>query len=120
MTSVSILIVSYNVRQYVAHAIDAILKSDVEEMEIIVVDNNSYDNTVSYLQDRYNHLRQIKIIENSDNIGFGKAINQAAVVAKGHYYFILNPDTIIQEETIPILQDYLDGHPGVGLSLIHI
>jgi len=41
MTFVSILIVSYNVRQYVAHAIDAILKSDVEEMEIIVVDNNS-------------------------------------------------------------------------------
>ena len=49
MTSVSILIVSYNVRQYVAHAIDAILKSDMEEMEIIVVDNNSYDNTVAYL-----------------------------------------------------------------------
>ena len=48
MTSVSILIISYNVRQYVAHTIDAILKSDVEEMEIIVVDNNSYDNTVSY------------------------------------------------------------------------
>ena len=43
MTTVSILIISYNVRQYVAHAIDAILKSDVEEMEIIVVDNNSYD-----------------------------------------------------------------------------
>ena len=90
MTSVSILIVSYNVRQYVAHAIDAILKSDVEEMEIIVVDNNSYDNTVSYLQDRYNHLRQIKIIENSDNIGFGKAINQAAVVAKGHYLSLIH------------------------------
>ena len=67
MTSVSILIVSYNVRQYVAHAIDAILKSDMEEMEIIVVDNNSYDNTVAYLQDRYHHLHQIKIIENSDN-----------------------------------------------------
>ena len=84
-------------------------------MEIIIVDNNSYDNTVAYLQDRYNHLHQIKIIENSDNVGFGKAINQAAMVAKADYYFILNPDTIIQEETIPTLQDYLDDHPGVGM-----
>ncbi|MFL3044397.1 MAG: glycosyltransferase [Candidatus Neomarinimicrobiota bacterium] len=116
MTSVSILIISYNVRQYVAHTIDAILKSDVEEMEIIVVDNNSYDNTVAYLQDRYNHLHQIKIIKNSDNVGFGKAINQAAVIAKGDYYFILNPDTIIQEETISILQEYLDDHPDVGMT----
>ena len=70
MATVSILIVSYNVRQYVAHAIDAILKSDAEEMEIIVVDNNSFDNTATYLEDRYNHLHQIKIIENSDNFGF--------------------------------------------------
>ena len=62
----------------------------------VQVDNNSYDNTVAYLQDRYNHLHQIKIIKNSDNVGFGKAINQAAVIAKGDYYFFLNPDTIIQ------------------------
>ena len=62
--NVSLLIVSYNVRQYVAHAIDSIVKSDFDDFEIIIIDNNSFDNTVPYLKERYGHLRQIKIIQN--------------------------------------------------------
>ena len=113
--SVSLLIVSYNVRQYIAHAIDAIIKSDLDDFEIIIIDNNSFDNTASYLKQRYSHLRQIKIVQNQENIGFGKAINQAASLAKGQYYLILNPDTIIQEETISTLKEYLDSNPEVGM-----
>ena len=113
--NVSLLIVSYNVCQYIAHAIDSILKSDLDNFEIIIIDNNSYDNTVSYLKERYDHLRQIKIIQNKENVGFGKAVNQAANIANGDYYLILNPDTIIQEETISILKDYLDNNPNVGM-----
>ena len=48
MKKVSVIIVSYNVRSYLAHAIDAILKSTYKKLEIIVVDNHSYDGTVSY------------------------------------------------------------------------
>ena len=113
--NVSLLIVSYNVRQYVAHAIDSIVKSDFDDFEIIIIDNNSFDNTVPYLKERYGHLRQIKIIQNQKNIGFGKAVNQAAKIAKGQYYLILNPDTIIQEETISTLKDYLEHNPKVGM-----
>ena len=113
--SVSLLIVSYNVRQYIAHAIDAIIKSDLDDFEIIIIDNNSFDNTASYLKERYSHLRQIKVVQNEENIGFGKAINQAASLAKGQYYLILNPDTIIQEETISTLKEYLDSNPEVGM-----
>ena len=113
--SVSLLIVSYNVRQYIAHAIDAIIKSDLDDFEIIIIDNNSFDNTASYLKERYSHLRQIKVFQNEENIGFGKAINQAASLAKGQYYLILNPDTIIQEETISTLKEYLDSNPEVGM-----
>ena len=113
--NVSLLIVSYNVRQYIAHAIDAIIKSDLDDIEIIVVDNNSFDNTVPYLKERYSHLRQIKILQNTENVGFGSAVNQAAAIAKGQYYLILNPDTIIQEETISTLKDYLEGNPNLGM-----
>ena len=113
--TVSLLIVSYNVRQYIAHAIVAIIKSDLDDFEIIIIDNNSFDNTASYLKERYSHLRQIKIVQNQENIGFGKAINQAASLAKGQYYLILNPDTIIQEETISTLKEYLDSNPEVGM-----
>ena len=89
MEKVSIIIISYNVRSYLAHAIDAIIKSEYKELEIIVVDNNSYDGTCEYLKEHYDNVSSINIISNKENIGFGKAVNQAAKIATGKYFLIL-------------------------------
>ena len=62
MEKVSIIIISYNVRSYLAHAIDAIIKSEYKELEIIVVDNNSYDGTCEYLKEHYDNVSSINII----------------------------------------------------------
>ena len=83
------------------------MKSDYGELEIIVVDNNSYDGTCEYLKENYDHVSSINVISNSENVGFGRAVNQAGKVATGGYYLILNPDTIIEEETISVLVNYL-------------
>tara|TARA_B110000263_G_C15311864_1_gene513939 strand:- start:764 stop:2824 length:2061 start_codon:yes stop_codon:yes gene_type:complete len=115
MEKVSIIIISYNVRSYLAHAIDAIMQSEYKELEIIVVDNNSYDGTCEYLKEHYNHVLSLNIISNEENIGFGKAVNQAAKIATGEYYLILNPDTIIEEDTISRLVDYLNNNKVVGM-----
>ena len=115
MEKVSIIIISYNVRSYLAHAIDAIIKSEYKELEIIVVDNNSYDGTCEYLKEHYDNVSSINIITNKENIGFGKAVNQAAKIATGKYFLILNPDTIIEEETISELVDYLYNNKNVGM-----
>ena len=115
MEKVSVIIISYNVRSYLAHAIDAIMKSDYEELEIIVVDNNSYDGTCEYLKENYDHVSSIHVISNSENVGFGRAVNQAGKVATGEYYLILNPDTIIEEETISVLVNYLYKNKNVGM-----
>ena len=115
MKKVSVIIISYNVRSYLAHAIDAIMKSDYEELEIIVVDNNSYDGTCEYLKENYDHVSSIDVISNSENIGFGRAVNQAGKVATGEYYLILNPDTIIEEETLSVLVNYLYKNKNVGM-----
>ena len=56
MKKVSVIIISYNVRSYLAHAIDSILKSNYENLEIIVVDNHSYDGTCDYLKENYQIL----------------------------------------------------------------
>ena len=112
MKKVSVIIVSYNVRSYLAHAIDAILKSDYKKLEIIVVDNNSYDGTREYLEDNF---PSINIISNDENVGFGKAVNQGSNLATGEYYLILNPDTIIEEETISVLVKYLMENEEVGM-----
>jgi hypothetical protein len=115
MEKVSIIIISYNVRSYLAHAIDAIIKSEYKELEIIVVDNNSYDGTCEYLKEHYDDISSINIISNKENIGFGKAVNQAAKIATGKYFLILNPDTIIEEETISELVYYLYNNKNVGM-----
>ena len=87
MPKVSIIIVSFNVRSYLVSAIDSILKSNYSNYEIIVVDNNSYDNTVDIVSDKY---PKVNIISNDENVGFGKAVNQGAKIASGDYFLILN------------------------------
>ena len=115
MKKVSVIIVSYNVRSYLAHAIDAVLKSTHERLEIIVVDNHSYDGTCDYLKENYQNIKSLHVISNSENIGFGKAVNQASEIATGEYIMVLNPDTIIEENTISTLVEYLEKNNSVGM-----
>ncbi len=109
---VSVLIVSYNVKEYVAHAIDSLMQSSIDNLEIIVVDNHSFDGTVDHIKKSYPN---VNVIPNKENVGFGKAVNQAANVANGDYFLILNPDTVVQENTIDILLKYLEQNDKVGM-----
>ena len=110
---VSVLIVSYNVKQYIIHCIVSINKSDYTgSIEIIVVDNNSFDGSLDAIKSK---LKNVLCIQNDENIGFGKAINQAAKIASGEYYLILNPDTIIEEGTISTFINYLRENSIVGM-----
>jgi hypothetical protein len=112
--SVSVLIVSYNVKQYLIHALDAIKQSDYPgPVELIVVDNHSFDGSAEAVRE---HFPECTLIVNDENIGFGKAVNRGAEVATGDYFLILNPDTIVQENTIAVLVDYLEHHPEVGMA----
>ena len=111
---VSILIVSYNVKQYIIHCIDSIKKSDYEgEIEIIVIDNNSFDGSLDEIKSK---MKNVVCIQNDENIGFGKAVNQAAKIATGEYYLVLNPDTIIEESTISTFVNYLGENSIVGVA----
>ena len=112
MPKVSIIIVSFNVRSYLVSAIDSILKSNYSNYEIIVVDNNSYDNTVDIVSDKYPN---VNIISNDENVGFGKAVNQGAKIASGDYFLILNPDTIIEEDMINDLIEYIESNKNIGM-----
>ena len=95
---VSIVIVNYRVKYFLEQTI----RSAQEALtglngEIIVVDNNSGDDSISHIRECF---PEVIIIENDYNAGFGKANNQAFAIAKGNYTLILNPDTIIGEKTI--------------------
>ncbi len=82
-------------------------------VETIVVDNNSSDNSIEYLQPIFPEVNFITLPE---NIGFGRANNLAFKQAKGKYILILNPDTIIQENTLDVMYEYMEQHQEVGIS----
>ena len=111
---VSIIIVNYNSIALLLDAIDSIFDKTKDIVyEIIVVDNNSNDDSHRIIGEKYNE--QIKYLALPENIGFGRANNEGINVAKGRNIFLLNPDTILQNNAVKILSDFLDGNALVGV-----
>ena len=108
----SIVIVNYNVKEFLTQCLDSIFKSQTQyNYEVIVVDNSSRD---SGRDEICSTFKDITWIDNSKNVGFGRANNQGFSHAKGVYTLILNPDTVLQEDTLEKCISYLLAHPEVG------
>lgn len=109
---VSIIIVNYNVKEFLASCLQSVKKATANlSAEIFVVDNNSSDGSVPFLKEKFDDFIYI---ENEENVGFGKANNQAIKQANGKYTLLLNPDTLLQEDTLEILISYMDQHKQCG------
>lgn len=108
MIKVSVILVSYNTRELTINAIRSVYeKTQNVTFEIILVDNDSHDNTVERVEEIF---PSVICIKNKENYGFGYANNIGAKIAKGEYIFLLNTDTILINNAIKILADYLDVH----------
>jgi O-antigen biosynthesis protein len=86
--------------------------------EIIVVDNNSVDGSSKMVAEKF---PEVKIIRNQDNLGFSKANNQAINISSGEYVLLLNPDTVVEEDTFRKIIAFMDAHPeagGLGVKMI--
>ena len=93
----SVIILNYNVRYFLEQCVRSVQKALVNlDAEIIVVDNNSSDASCEMMKELF---PQIKLIENKENLGFPKGNNIAVAEAKGEYVCILNPDTVVAEDT---------------------
>ena len=93
----SVIILNYNVRYFLELCVLSVQNSLLEiDSEIIVVDNNSHDNSCEMMKTRF---PTVKLIQNNDNLGFSKGNNIAVAQAKGKYICILNPDTVVAEDT---------------------
>lgn len=112
MKDVSIVIVNYRVKffleQTIRSAQEALRHLDGE---IIVIDNNSGDDSIPFLKQRF---PDVIYIENTENVGFARANNQGFEIANGKYTLILNPDTIIGERTILDCINWYESHPDCG------
>ncbi len=111
---VSIIIISYNVQKYLMQCIKSILHhTNIKfKYEIIVIDNHSNDDTEKEVKQRY---PLIIYIQNPENIGFTKAMNQAINKSKGRYIFQLNPDTELVEDSISKLHQYASNNNNLAI-----
>lgn len=113
----SIIIVSYNTKDFLIKCIESIIHTAKNvSFEIIVVDNASSDATVSEISKLRSQSLNLKIVENKENQGFSKANNQGVNIAKGEYLLFLNPDTIIYENTLDKMFEFMEKNNKVGAS----
>ncbi len=109
---ISIVVVNYNVKEYLANLLHSIERARHGlNLEIFVVDNNSTDGSIPFLKERFPN--PIYIV-NKENVGFGRANNQAIRQAKGKYTLLINPDVLISENTLTTLFDYMNKNPECG------
>lgn len=115
----SIVIVNYNVEYFLEHCLYSVQKAVRNiDAEVLIVDNNSVDGSVKMLKQKF---PEYCLIENKENVGFAKANNQAMRIAKGEYILLLNPDTVVEEDTFEKCIDFMDSHKdcgGLGIKMI--
>ena len=113
MVNLSVIIVNYNVKVFLEQALHSILKAlEGISSEVFVVDNASRDGSVALIKKKF---PDIKLIENKKNVGFARANNQALQKAGGNVVCLINPDTLVSEDTFRICLDYLKTHKDVGM-----
>lgn len=109
----SVIILNYNVRYFLEQCVlsvqDAITKLDAE---IIVIDNNSSDDSCLMMQKRF---PSVKLIQNPENFGFPKGNNIGVSEAKGKYICILNPDTVVAEDTFIKILAFAEKQTNLGI-----
>lgn len=108
----SVIIVSYNVKYYLEQCLFSVLSSAKGiNTEIIVVDNNSVDGSCHLIRHKF---PSVKLISNQENNGFAKACNQGIRTAGGRYILLLNPDTLVQEDTFGKCIAFMDKNADAG------
>jgi len=115
----SIVIVNYNVKHFIEQCLHSVFNAlKGIEAEVFVVDNNSVDGSVALIKEKF---PRVNLIENKANAGFSKANNQAIRLSRGEYILLLNPDTVVQEDTFTKTLAFMDAHPeagGLGVKMV--
>jgi O-antigen biosynthesis protein len=115
----SVIIVNYNVKYFLEQCLHSVLKASRDiPTEIFVVDNHSADGSTELIRERF---PRVQLIANKENIGFSRANNLAIRKAQGRYILLLNPDTVVEEDTFNKVIQFMDEHPdcgGLGVKMI--
>lgn len=114
----SVVIVNYNVKYFLEQCLITVGRAIKNiDAEVFVVDNASADGSVEMVRQKFDW---VKLIANADNGGFSKANNQAIQQAAGEYVLLLNPDTVVAEDTFEKCISFMDARPNAGALGVHM
>lgn len=122
----SVIIVNYNVAYFLEQCLQSVQRAmacmdahyGTNSTEVFVVDNGSVDGSNEMVKSRF---LWVKLIKNIENVGFSKANNQAIRIASGEYILLLNPDTVVEDDTLLKVVQFMDVHPdagGLGVKMV--
>ena len=118
---VSIIIVNYNTKNLTINCLSSIYEQTKDiSFEIIVSDNGSTDGSIEMIKSNFT---KVIVVENKENLGFGKANNRGLKVATGKYIFYLNSDTVLLNNAVRLFFDYFESHSlenigAIGCNLV--
>jgi GT2 family glycosyltransferase len=109
----SVIILNYNVRYFLEQCVLSVQNAlEIIDSEIIVIDNNSQDDSCEMMKQRFPN---VKLIQNKENLGFPKGNNIGIAQAKGEYICILNPDTVVAEDTFTKVLNFAEKQEDLGI-----
>ncbi len=115
----SVIIVNYNVKYFLEQCLLSVQKAVLNiDAEVFVVDNNSVDGSCEMVEERFS---EVTLIKNKENVGFSTANNQAIKKSTGEYVLLLNPDTLVEEDTFKKCVQFMDAHEdagGLGVKMV--
>ena len=116
MINISIIFVNFNTAKLTCQAIESVIENTDEVLyEIILVDNNSNDNSIELIT---KFFPQVTIIKNKKNLGFGRANNEGIKVAKGKYLFLLNTDTYLLNNAVKVLFRFMENKKNKNVAVV--
>ncbi|MFA7662318.1 MAG: glycosyltransferase family 2 protein [Patescibacteria group bacterium] len=108
---ISINIVTYNGLKYLPHCLSSIKNQTFGDYQVLIIDNNSQDESLDFIQQNY---PEFKILENKENLGFARAHNLGIDQNESEYILCLNQDIILEPNFLEEVIDFLDTNPKVG------
>ncbi len=113
----SVIIVSYNVKDLLKNCLESVFKFTKDiNFEVIVVDNNSTDGSQDFISNFKFQNSNFKFILSQENGGFSKGNNLGIKKAKGKYILLLNPDTLLVENSLKIMFAWMEAHSEVAVA----
>lgn len=112
---VSVLIVNYNSGEWLARCVEAVGRSDTA-VEILVGDNHSSDDSIALLEKRRNDLRNCRVFRFEANLGFAAATNRLLHQSSGEFILLLNPDCLVEIDTLSRVLTELRNQPNAGMA----